>query len=199
MWKTPVVLEVCNADGSGCNEFSYSWFANLFRMNGHIASGTKQDGTAKANADLHITATRFDESQAVTMVTHATKCLTVHGMSDDASVSDGALCVGGLDDDARQKFWDAVVGDSVLHAAIELTDVQDSTTTSWGTTVPTNSKCRGLSATQATNIVNRCGEESDASVTGGLQLELNRPLRDKLKMDATLREHFIQAARAAML
>jgi hypothetical protein len=119
-------------------------------------------------------------------------------MADDSTISDGAICVGGLDDDARQAFWNAVVGNPTLHAAIELTDVQDSTQTSWGTTVPANSKCWGLSATQATNIVNRCGEESDASVTGGLQLEINRPLRDKLKTDATLRAHFIQAARAAM-
>jgi phage replication-related protein YjqB (UPF0714/DUF867 family) len=189
---------VCHANGGNCGEVVVEWFANLFRMNGHVVAGKKQDGTAKANSDLHITATNFDEDQAVTMVTNATRCLSIHGMADDATVPDGAICVGGLDADSRQRFWTAVTGDSVLHAQVELIDVQRGTQTSWGNTVPTNSKCHGLSATQTANIINLCGASVDPNVPGGIQLEMNKPLRDKLKTDTTLRERFILAARAAI-
>ncbi len=191
-------VNVCDALGAGCTEVQVGWFANLFRMNGHVAAGTKQDGSAKTNADLHITSANFDEPQAVTLVTHATRCLSIHGMSDDATVSDGAICVGGLDAASRQRLWAAVTGDAALHAKVELIDVQRGLQTSWGNAVPSNSKCWGLSATQTSNIVNLCGADVDPNVPGGLQLELNKPLRDLLKADTVLRGKFIQAARAAI-
>ena len=64
------------------------------------------------NGELHVTASNYDEPIATELVANATRCLSLHGCTDQQA--NGSIQVGGLDFDFRD-----IVLDELLTAGID--------------------------------------------------------------------------------
>lgn len=81
---------------------------------------------------LHVTATHFDEPQAVALAARSKICVSIHGHFNDAP----RICIGGADKKFRAKFM------SFMQEA--------------GLPIQLEMLCKGLEGTGSTNIVNEC-------------------------------------------
>jgi phage replication-related protein YjqB (UPF0714/DUF867 family) len=144
----------------------YGW--NRYDFNSH-ASAQCLNGLSSDSAKLHITATHFDDSRAVSLVGAHPKAVAIHGYSDTRGYPRGAMCVGGSDAAARNAFISYVNSKASSWGSYPLTPI-DATTAAGGTTCDDDT-LRGI---DSNNIVNR------TSGGGGLQLELNSGLRADL-------------------
>lgn len=126
---------------------------------GEMAKEVSQTGTRMAyyqfagikaanNSDLHITASNFDEPQALALVAATKRCLSFHGMTGTDGLPQTA--VGGLD---------ATLTAAVI-AALNRAGFATITTPS------------ELAGTDPTNICNK------TSTSAGVQLEMSKALRD---------------------
>lgn len=126
---------------------------------------------SKNNKDLHITTTRFDEPQSEKMLEEVETVLAIHGASDPKTEPKERIWVGGQ---LREKFE--------INLNEKLSQL--------GFLVEIDSRFSGK---EPNNICNRGTSQK------GMQLELTRSLRDKLKKDKELLKQFSDAVRTAMM
>ena len=118
--------------------------------------------------DLHITSTRFDEPKGLALIGAANMALAVHGRVDGDDPS--TVWAGGRAD----AFRDAIAS-SLVASGFQATKISGR-----------------LAGREAANICNR------GASGAGVQLEIPRTLRDKLKRDQTILQRFSDAVRQAM-
>jgi len=122
----------------------------------------------RSHGDLHITSDRFDEPQARKLVARAMLAVTIHGRTNRSDPH--TTWLGGLDDDLIG-FTAADLATAGFACATHTTE---------------------LAGKSPSNIRN-------ASMSGkGLQLELPRNLRDRLRDDADQLRRFAGAIRSAI-
>jgi phage replication-related protein YjqB (UPF0714/DUF867 family) len=145
---------------------------------------------------LHITATGFNHSRAVSLVGAHPKAVAIHGYKIERQYERGVMCVGGKDDAARNSFIshvrnNAALWDTPTNPNRYPLDPVDATTAAAGT------KCSDLRGFEGDNLVNR------TSTGRGLQLELHRDFRADLVNTSssynTLRDIFYGAVYQAMV
>jgi phage replication-related protein YjqB (UPF0714/DUF867 family) len=118
--------------------------------------------------DLHITSRRFDEPQGVALVKGATTVIAIHGRADADEPED--VWLGGRDG-ATSKAVLGALGQGGFSARVVTGK---------------------LAGTSADNICNR-------GLTGaGVQLELPRTLRDRLRQDESILSNFALAVQSAL-
>jgi len=121
-----------------------------------------------SNRDLHITSTNFDEPQAEAMLKSARTVITVHGLADRKSEY---VLVGGLHMELKN-FIVFNLQENGFYA------------------LPADG-----TAFEARNPQNICNRGSQKR---GVQLELSRPLRDRLNDEPTLRAKFVSGIRRSL-
>ncbi len=123
----------------------------------------------RPHGDLHITSERFDEPTALRLVEAAAIIIAVHGRKDDGDAE--TVWLGGGDTRLRD-----AIGDAIARAGFSM-------------------KTHGhrLPGRQPDNICNR------GRTGAGVQLELPRTLRDRLRADRSLREALAAAVREAII
>lgn len=120
------------------------------------------------NRDLHLTATRFDEPQALNFVSHQKSCVSVHGFDENTH---SLVCLGGANTTLIRRLERSVSGIGFLRAE----------------------RCAQFAGRSLRNIVNRCGEPESP----GLQLELSGKLRRELLQDPERMQAFVGWIRSA--
>lgn len=123
----------------------------------------------RPHRDLHITSTRFDEPQAMRLVSSAQTVVAVHGRRDGEDPR--TVWLGG-----RNASLGNAIAQSIGTAGFEVSAAE-----------------RGLAGREPLNICNR------GISGGGVQLELPRTLRDELLLDLQKLQLFRDAVREAML
>ncbi|MBQ0955607.1 poly-gamma-glutamate hydrolase family protein [Serratia symbiotica] len=123
------------------------------------------------NRTLHITSANFDEPQCEKMLVNVETVLAIHGARDPKVEPKERVWVGG---NLRETF------------EIHLNE----TLKTLGLLIEINSNFLGK---EPNNICNRGISQQ------GMQLELTKSLRDRLKMDKELLEQFSDAVRTAMM
>lgn len=140
-------------------------------------------------ARMHITATNFDDPEAVSLVTSHKKAIAIHGYSNSRGNSKGTICVGGANSAQGAEFINYMGQHKASAAGYSLTPVNAAAGKS--------SACSGLTGTASKNLVNRT-----AAGQGGLQLEMSDALKvDLLNQSAQfdgLRTVFYGAIESAM-
>jgi len=121
-----------------------------------------------SNRDLHITSTNFDEPQAEEMLKSARTVITVHGLGDKRNEY---VLVGGL----HIELKDFIVFNLQKNGFYALP--ADGT---------------AFEATNPQNICNRGYQKR------GVQLEISRPLRDRLNDDPILKAEFVFGIRRSL-
>ncbi|EAB5862648.1 hypothetical protein JR65_002661 [Salmonella enterica] len=125
----------------------------------------------KNNKTLHITSTNFDEPTCEDMLKNTETVLAIHGATDPNTGPKEVIWVGGS---LRKTFE--------IHLKKRMEPL--------GFLVETNTKFLGE---EPRNICNRGTSQQ------GMQLELTKSLRDKLRDDAKLLSKFSDAVRTAMM
>ena len=114
---------------------------------------------------LHITATRFDEPQAVALVDRSTVCVSVHGSRGD---NDG-ICLGGANARLRRSIYESL-GRASLGVELE-------------------EPCKRLPGVAPTNIGNRCREQGvQIELTRALRTHLRADPALEAKLGAAIRD-----------
>jgi phage replication-related protein YjqB (UPF0714/DUF867 family) len=121
----------------------------------YVFKGLRKD----RSHDLHLTATHFDEPQALAMVADSRFCLSIHSHH----VAEPRICVGG--------------GNSALRAQTSAALRMALTPGFPGIGIETS--CPGLDGVAKKNIVNRCAE-------GGVQLEFSEGAMERINLDPLL-------------
>lgn len=154
---------------------------------GWIEPGTTEVAKAIAGADLsyysfsglkpdrphghlHVTSERFDEPQALELIAKATYVVAIHGMKDKPEGDD--VWIGGR-------------GTALKRAAFD-------TLTGLGFSARIRRPGETLAGLTAENICNK------GSSKGGLQLEISRSLRDRLRAEPPLLTGFSESLRRAL-
>lgn len=112
--------------------------------------------------DLHITATHFDEPQALKLAAQSESCVSIHGYIGDGSK---AVCVGGND-----KMFAENIVNTLKAAKLDFEVIYP---------------CLAYPATHPKNIVNRCANK-------GVQLEISQGLWDEMAINPSLKAHLTQ-------
>lgn len=128
-------------------------------------------GRAKKADDLHLTSSRYDEPRALAMTKAMHRCLSIHGFREKAGPAD-QICVGGANAVYAKKMADA------LRASLPKVEVMY--------------PCKIFPGTHKTNIVNMCKEQ-------GVQLEISRQLRERMRSDAKYTDCVAQKISAASI
>ncbi|HVF45271.1 MAG TPA: poly-gamma-glutamate hydrolase family protein [Pyrinomonadaceae bacterium] len=171
----------------------YGW--NRYDFNAHARAQCLAVGNFNSNKKLHITATNFNEQQAVGLVGMYPKAVAIHGHA--RSYPRGTICVGGLDAAARAAFRSYVQS----HAALWNTSTNPNAyplDPVDAVTAPDGSNCGddALRGRAATNLVNRTSSHA------GLQLEMHKDFRADLANPAsnfnTLRDIVYEAVNQAL-
>lgn len=123
------------------------------------------------NRTLHITSANFDEPQCEKILSNVATVLAIHGARDPETEPKERVWVGG---NLRETFE--------IHLKETLRPL--------GLLIEINSNFLGK---EPNNICNRGISQQ------GMQLELTKSLRDRLKMDKEFLEQFSDAVRAAMM
>ena len=111
-----------------------------------------------SNRRLHITSAQFDEPRALALANARVDfCISVHGFNDGSEID--KICLGGLNAKLKSSFVSLATRES-FPAQLD--------------------SCENLRGEDMSNIVNLCKQQ-------GLQLEISRSLRDKLKAQSELR------------
>ncbi len=148
----------------GTSEISAAIAADRFSL--YCFEGlTKVDGRS-----LHITSTRFDEPQALALVTAAEVAIGVHGRKDRGD--EASIWVGGLHEILRDAICEALAS-----AGFKAKPVGDG---------------HRLAGRDPANICNRCRRGA------GVQLELPRALRIQFANNRSLQNAFAEKVRAAV-
>ncbi len=141
---------------------------------------------------LHITATGFDDPQAVNLVSRYKKAVAIHGYDDSRGNKKGTICVGGANSTQIQAFISAVNQNKSRFTGYSLNAVNAASGK-----VGAGADCTGLTGTARLNLVNRV-----AGGQGGLQLEMSNAIKADLQNGSTqfseLRNVFYGAVRSAM-
>ena len=137
---------------------------------------------------LHITAANFNDNRAVSLLRSHRKAVSIHGYGTSHGYARGLICVGGLDQAAREAFIASVGRNSPKWTAYPLMPV-DATTS--------KTMCEDMRGVDPANLVNR-------TATGrGLQLELHPDIRADLSNASpnydALRNVVYEAIREAMM
>lgn len=122
----------------------------------------------RSHGELHITSTRFDEPRGLALIGAADTAIAVHGRADGDDPR--TVWAGGLAD----AFRDAVAS-SLVAVGFHVANIGG-----------------GLAGREAANICNR------GAVGAGVQIEVPRTLRNKLKRDQARLKLFSDAVRQAM-
>jgi phage replication-related protein YjqB (UPF0714/DUF867 family) len=120
------------------------------------------------DASLHVTSTHFDEPRALALAGSSAVCVSVHGIKGTHE----GICIGGANAALRRAVFEG------LEAA------------SLGGTLEEPCGNTRVAGVAPTNIVNRCRDQ-------GVQLELTRGLRDRLRADPALAAKMGSAVREA--
>ena len=146
----------------------YGW--NHYDLNAH---GTSTCLQGQSNFKrLHITATNFDDPEALHIVGTYSKSIAIHGYSNSRGYPKGTICVGGGNQNQVNAFIDYVnQNKSTFESspngypliAINATSVSGK-----------GEQCYGLKGTSTNNIVNK------NAGNGGLQIELSLGMRKDL-------------------
>lgn len=144
----------------------YGW--NRYDFDGHGTSACLAGRTQSQR--LHITATHFDDPDALNLVGAHANAVAVHGYSTSRGYPRGTLCVGGGSAAQRLAFINHVNSNK---AAFESSGA-GYTITPVNAPLISTGNCSDLTGTATNNIVNR------TTTGGGLQLELHKDLRDDL-------------------
>jgi phage replication-related protein YjqB (UPF0714/DUF867 family) len=145
----------------------YGW--NRYDFNGHGTS-TCLDGLNN-HQRLHITATHFDDRDAIDLVAAHPHSVAIHGYSTTRGYTTGTLCVGGASASQRLAFINHVNNHK---AAFESSAAGYPITPVDAPLVADPNDCHDLDGTHANNLVNRNANHA------GLQLELHKDLRAHL-------------------
>lgn len=149
-------------------------------------------GTLNDFNRLHITATNFDDPQAVRAVSRHDKAVAIHGYNDSRGNDRGTICVGGSNTAQVQAFIAAMNQRKSRFTQYNLRPVDAAVATP-----VRGADCSGIAGTARANLVNRT-----ASGAGGLQLEMSDDIKaDLLNTDSrydTLRSAFYGSLSAAM-
>lgn len=146
-----------------------SYGFNAYTFNGHGTSDCL-DGLSN-HGRLHVTATHFDEAQAMDMVDDAQEVVTIHGYSADRGYPAGVICVGGSNAAQRAEFIAYVNQYASVFTLYALQPIDAPTS---------QGMCSDLAGTATANIVN-LGQDPN----GGLQLELSPQMRGDLVKSGT--------------
>lgn len=136
-----------------------------------MAHGTEDCLGSRSNfTRLHITATNFDDPQAISLVSGHKKAIAIHGYSAKIGNSRGTICVGGANDAQVRQFIESVKLNRRRFTQYDLLPVNAAAN-------PTESgaNCRGLAGTRHSNLVNRA-----SGGAGGIQLEMSRGIKEDL-------------------
>lgn len=120
---------------------------------------------------LHITSTRFDEPQALKLVSQSDVAIGVHGRKDGADAD--AVWVGGLHEPLRDAICDALLQNGFCARAV--------------------GEGHRLAGRDPANICNRSRRGA------GVQIEMPKALRIRFVADAAQRHAFAEAVRMALL
>ena len=137
---------------------------------------------------LHITATCFDDPQAVNLVKKYSKSVAIHGYN--RAYPQGIICVGGANAPQVQTFIKQVNQQKSLFPNYDLRPINAPQLTN------SQDDCYDLKGTASSNIVNRNGSGQ------GLQLELGQQMRSDLVNSSSryniLRQIIFEAIAQAM-
>ncbi len=125
----------------------------------------------RPHSDLHITSENFDEPKAFQLVSNSQVVIAVHGRSD--SDDEETIWVGGLDTALQVK-----IVERLKHV---------------GFSVEARKLGQPLAGTSRANICNR-GKQN-----AGIQFEIPRTLRNKLKVDSSALKLFTDSVRDAVI
>lgn len=127
------------------------------------------EGLKKENpTSMHLTATHFDEPQALALAQRSESCVSIHGYLGDGSK---AICVGGNDKNLAGHIVDKLKAASLDFEVIY--------------------PCKGFPATHSKNIVNRC-------LNKGVQLEISQGLWDEFAGNNQLKNDVVNVLRSAL-
>lgn len=157
------------APHGGCIEPGTSELATMIAGKEHSLYCFEGLKSSRPHADLHITSERFDEPTGRRMVAAADYAVAVHGRADAGDLA--TTWLGGLDDGFAR------------HAKLELEAA--------------GFACSAGGAELAGRAFNNICNANRGG--GGLQLEIPRGLRDRLRGDLELMERYAGAIRASIV
>mgnify|MGYP000010491967 CR=1 FL=1 len=166
----------------------FGW--SRYDLQGHATAACL--GPMDNHQRLHITATNFNDPEAVELVTGHNKGLAIHGYSDVRGNRRGTLCVGGRNTAQIEQFIATMNARKSSFGGYTLTPVNAASAEP-----KAGVNCSGLTGTARMNLVNRVKDED-----GGLQLEMSDGIKADLVSPSAqydeLRTVFYAAVSAAM-
>lgn len=133
-------------------------------FNQYHFEGLKTDN----NFSMHITSARFDEPQALKLVSRSRNCLSLHGYLGNG---ENAVCIGGGNEQLASKI------------ALKLKSLNQD----FEVIFP----CLKYPGLHANNIVNKCEQ-------AGVQIEMSTVFRDRIVENATFKAMIAEALREVM-
>lgn len=171
------------------NATTRNW--NFYDFDGSITNTACKELASNTYQVLHITSTRFNEANAITLVQKYKNAIAIHGHGrNNETDNTQTICVGGANKIQVFKFIQYVKNNtpanltSVLGYSLNTVDAPQATTGLCLDPTP-------LRGTESENIVNK---NDNKSGRGGLQLELSKKIRDDLAADKQVLTDLIYGA-----